>query len=472
MAFDELLDKEKYKLEVSLLSAADYRKKDIGESFWGNTAFCYNFLPNDEDFFRYWIKDPKDSITSPLFIIRDSHDEYPFLSPMVSSKDCIFRPVINVSKALLTCLKYERSEDGRVKFGFYPNNSATSFSDKKIIEKLQKYKRNSFFRDRKIKKESPLKSVPFDNNVYKFKNDYYIEIGNKFYHIAPIEWEIDEKNYRLICKKGLIAGLKFEEKDLNFKTFSDSPMYKYLNTLFIDDLLRFENIDYEIEKISIPKEKITSATEVAEEKTKRKKISIGSDLELIDEIEYNLSLLKEINPDKYRELSDKYNNCKNNNSDVTVLAMLSGEISAVLLFDKKKYDVFNYMDKEKNKCLNNFIKGINNDISFEKLDKIFDVFLTEQKSYDVKTKGDFISNLAFLYFVEAYEQRHTLTIAMLENTHFEFFMKGMLLWIKYFINQGDIECNYFLNSSTDINLKNMIDIIQNIDLKKHKLHKK
>ena len=462
--FNELSNKEneeikEYNIEFTLLSADEYEEKNrIGRL--KESAFS-RFLDSNDDYFWFWTIDKNADNNKEVIVARCDNNGYVTKKCSEDKDYFIFKPVINASKEFIELLKskglYQDAKLDCVTFGYYPQSG-----NNRIAKKIFRFNKNSLFRDRSIEEIGSLGSIDKRNSIYKVDGSYYVYVDGHAFLIEPVYWVIDYRNNRLISRTGLVTGIVFKEFIEEYDSFIDSPMYRYLNDRFAKDLLKFEDIKCTIKK--------RNPLKTEEKRGEKKPLSMANDLQLMSEIEYNLSLLKEINKNKYEELNDKYKECKNDNcSNVAILAKLSGQIIAEVSSSRKQIDVFSFFDNEKDSCLENFMKGKNNNITFDKLDKIFKIFLEKQKDYDANTKIKLLNDIGLLYFIEAYEKRDILTIEMLENTYFAFHIKSIILWIKYYIEKGNMECSYYLNSATEITIGDMIDIIKNIDIKNNKL---
>ena len=156
-------------------------------------------------------------------------------------------------------------------------------------------------------------------------------------------------------------------------------------------------------------------------------------------------------------------------TDITALGYLNGKILADLsLLKERPIDLIEYLQNIKDEYLNNFIN--NNDektkLDLKKIDKIYELFLNKQNNYNIQDKLSIIKNLGLIYFLEVYENKDNITLEDLENSYFKYNINQMIIWIKEFMEQGIINCSYFLSLRDEINEKVMLDMIRSIEFKK------
>ena len=81
------------------------------------------------------------------------------------------------------------------------------------------------------------------SNGVTYKNGDYVWV-----EVSPVKWLIDEKTQTLISKYGLLSGIRFLDKNHEYKgDFSRTEMYEYLNKYMIKDLFQSVN---SIQKVS------------------------------------------------------------------------------------------------------------------------------------------------------------------------------------------------------------------------------
>ena len=156
-----------------------------------------------------------------------------------------------------------------VEFGEYPQNAANSRMQN-ILESeynrgMNKTGRSYTFDSVKYNDyDTGFKPVTYEE--YKYQGKKYIRIkaksdfyGNKFklsngacyrngdyvwVEVAPVKWLIDDENKQLISKYGLVSGIRFLDRKINYKgDFDRTEMKEYLDKYMVKDL--FQSVDFE-----------------------------------------------------------------------------------------------------------------------------------------------------------------------------------------------------------------------------------
>ena len=243
-----------------------------------------------------------------------------------------------------------------------------------------------------------------------------------------------------------------------FKTgiFKEKRKLKYLeflNNLFNTNIFK-ENFKLEEkeEKKEVIREKQSSGTLIMED------------------IEYLLSSLKINNNELYMFYRNKYEELlKESNLNYQMLAIFLGELEASLLFKKEGIEdimvFFNDLKKEYLfNCLNQESKKT--DLTFEKINKMNELFLKIKDKYSLVNQRKVIKDLAFLYIMEVYENKDTITLEELENSYFKDNLKSIIICLKGLSEIGLINLNYSFDLVEDLNCGLVLDIIKNIKFNK------
>lgn len=150
----------------------------------------------------------------------------------------------------------------------YTSKALTDFLKINLLEELNEY--YSFPSLTKLVTTHPYTSIIETHPVYQYKSnkytfskiqlnklDYtrkpmmyggYTNESNNYYiawlKVSPILWEVDYEHNTLICKCRLLSGIPYDRfKPLcPSKDFSDTTMYKFLNTTFLRDIT--QNMDF------------------------------------------------------------------------------------------------------------------------------------------------------------------------------------------------------------------------------------
>lgn len=191
---------------------------------------------------------------------------------------------------------------------------------------------------------------------------------------------------------------------------------------------------------------------------------------IMEDIEYLLSNLKSNNNDLYMFYRNRYEELlKESNLSYQMLAIFLGELEASLLFKKegiedimvffndlKKEYLFNYLNQESKKT----------DLTFEKINKMNELFLKIKDKYSLVNQRKVIKDLAFLYIMEVYENKDTITLEELENSYFKDNLKSIIICLKGLSEIGLIKLNYSFDLVEELNCGLVLDIIRNIKFNK------
>ena len=407
---------------------------------------------------------------------------------LLTRRNLGIRPILKLSDSLYEQIiqKGKYNEDGilEVEFGSYPQEVVT----KKEISKLNKLKKiiiknrsskhliktgNTYTFDSIRGYKPEFSFFPKTYKEYEYNEERYINIKTTLrnaykayngltYHdgdsvwikVCPVIWFVDEEEKILIAKNTLLSGIR--GKDLVKKNYLE----KYMK----HDLFQSEKLTFEKKEIV---EKVKTEEPKKESLLQHK---VSNELLLMTEIDYNLSKLKDINKDLYTKLKELYDNYKINNiSDITTLASLNAKILAELVMNKERLvDLIEYLNYMKNEYMDNFINqnSIKTQLNLEKLDKIYELFLNKQNDFNVQDKIEVLKNLGLIYFLEVYENKDNITLEELENSCFKYHIKTIIVWIRDLVEQGIINCSYFLSLRDKINEKVMLDMIRSIEFKK------
>lgn len=253
---------------------------------------------------------------------------------------------------------------------------------------------------------------------------------------------------------------------------------KYLN-MFDKGLLKskkkkdFLKILKTLYNKNIFKELFKVKEEVKKEKVIRVSKSVGTNI--MENIEYLLLGLKNNNQELYIKYKEKYESLLSNpNLNYQVLAMFEGEIEASLLFGMNGvHEILAYLTNLKKEYLDNFFnnKKEKTDLTFEKINKINELFLKVKDKYNLLNQREVLKDLAFLYLMEVYENKDNINIEELEDTYFADNLKNIVICIKSLQEIGLIECNYLIDLVSELSCNIVFDMIKCVKFNKVKQEK-
>lgn len=206
-----------------------------------------------------------------------------------------------------------------------------------------------------------------------------------------------------------------------------------------------------------------------EEKVVKQKQNLETTM--MENIEYLLQKLSSIDMDLYSEYLNQYN-CILSSSDFTYmnLASLEGELEFHLMMGKTNAeDIIKYLENLKIEYLEEFLndKKMSKDLSIKDIDHLEDIVLKTKDKYSLVTQRKVLKDLAFLYFLEVYQNKDFLNESDFSNSYFVDNLKTILIIIKSLINLGIIKNNVSIEMNDELSLKNVLDIISRIEFNKN-----
>lgn len=311
---------------------------------------------------------------------------------------------------------------------------------------------------------------------------YNIRSENFDYDIK-ITKEVGEYRFNLIIKPSIklsslekcenfIVGHKIADlNDFNYY------MNKFKRRKFLKKGANKIVEEYKKEIIILSQSNVFKDDFSLEEKEERKKVvKISQCIEttLMEDIEYGLIRLKEINKELYVEYKNKYEMLLTKDIIREELALLLGEIEYLYIFKKRNIEsILDFINNLKEEYLNNFINNTGNktDTDLKKLDKISELFLRIKDKFNLLDQRKVLRNIAFLYLMEVYENKDIISIEELENSYFSSNLKSIIIWINTLIEEDIIECDYLVSLRDDLNVEIVFDCIKNIRFKNKKFKK-
>ncbi|MBR3661034.1 MAG: hypothetical protein IKN63_03920 [Bacilli bacterium] len=209
--------------------------------------------------------------------------------------------------------------------------------------------------------------------------------------------------------------------------------------------------------------------EEKKEKIKVAKEKQSNETSLMEDIDYSLMKLKNINQDLYLEYMKKYESLLDGNFNLATLSLFAGELEFYLIFKKREVeDILETLNNLKKEYFDNLLnhEDSKTDLDIKKLDKINELFLKIKDRYSYKNQREVLRNLALLYLMETYENIDSIDIEELEHSYFAMHLKTIVIWINLFTQENIIECSYLTSLREDLNVEIVLDMIKNIEFKK------
>ena len=265
-----------------------------------------------------------------------------------ATKEYGIRPVIPLSFFPTDILK---GHNGSLCYGYYPNSILDEDAQREVSHSFFHETYNYygtikihgndyhvieiFDKSNKYKKYIDLLEVP---NKVSRKGFCYAKIGaNKFMwaELEPIKWFIYEDFGIAVTQESLMAGIKFNDT-FDYDSFEDTNLYKWLNTEFINTLMRFEdkklilpkkqNEEINVEEMTKEEYSMFSFDNLVNKENNRKK-ELGIDLDSINEFKKKIKNVSEEEAEQLgKELFNRVfkNSYKDDNYDDVLKLIMDG----------------------------------------------------------------------------------------------------------------------------------------------------
>ena len=190
-----------------------------------------------------------------------------------SSYTLLIAPVLKFEKPLKEIFKNTQKDDkGRdiVYFSKYPietvgneEKANVAVEGKETDKEIHYiYNRRDGISDDKLSRyfvvsynnEEYIKATSIVTPGYFLSNQEPIFYNNNYYiKLKPVKWLCDYENNRLVCLDGLIAGIRYNNKNVEIP-FKESTVYNFLKNSLLPDLMQF---------VEVPKlEEVKNETEI------------------------------------------------------------------------------------------------------------------------------------------------------------------------------------------------------------------
>lgn len=198
--------------------------------------------------------------------------------------------------------------------------------------------------------------------------------------------------------------------------------------------------------------------------------------EVMENIEYLLSVLRDSNPELYNKYNTEYQKLLNSNESLTLspislssLITLESSIELSMNLNKRNAsNIIEYLDNLISKYLSNFLTGNDKttDITLQELDNINETFLKSQVNYNIQTQRLILRKLSFAFLLEVKENIDSITEEYLANSYFSQNIKSIFTVIKSLMFENVISVNIPIDFVNDLTISNILNIIRNIQFNK------
>lgn len=215
--------------------------------------------------------------------------------------------------------------------------------------------------------------------------------------------------------------------------------------------------------------------EIVERKEKTiERVKQSSETIIMENIEYLLTILEGLDKDLFIKYNDRYNSLINGDDNLlkleslntTNLLLLQNEIELELEFKKRNVNNLNdYINSYRIEYLNNLNDGVSTKITIKDLDRIYELFIKIKNNYSINNQREFIKNISFLYLMELYENRDSISIDELNNSYCTDIIRSILINLIALIDIEVFENNMELELNNDVNVEMLFNIINSLKIK-------
>ena len=393
----------------------------LGNSYCGNFEFDYNSVNND----------------------KIMNQDYRIISKYIEN---------NISTIRKTGLKITSMEINSIlkRILYYQETEFCNYCLDIIYEKFEDIHGNYYGKELLTGCIFPIYNEKKETITYylsQFKQAFDLEIIKK-YKISSIdkcESIIEEE--QVADNNEVIAYIHQFDKGINKrkkkKQFTDK----------ITELFNKNVFNEEIKLKEKEKKEITKQTQ-----------SVGT--QVMENIEYLLTKLSEIDINKYNEYKAKYElMLLGENIVIEQLAPLEGEIEFYLMFNKKGINnIKDYLEQLKIEYLENNLNknNTNTSVTLDDIDKIEELFLKSKNDYSLPSQRKILKDIAFIYLMEAHENIDNISIERLRESYFSTNLKSIIIIIKSLRDLEIIENDLIIDLNDNITLEHILDIIKRI----------
>ena len=287
--------------------------------------------------------------------------------------------------------------------------------------------------------------------------------------------------YRHPNYEKIYSVMMFEE--VADKNDLDEYLNKY-DRMFFGEYKKQKRIDrivYESNKNVLSEE--VEVTEISRNrKTKTERQSQNTLTISMENIEYMISRLESINPERSKYYSEEYERAlnsvdimQNKRVSETSIISLEARLEFELMFTKgENTSLTEKLDELKKEYLSHFIEKTQEktSITLDDLDKLMELFLKTKDSYSILEQRKILRNFATIYTLEVKENIKEIDSNRLKDSYFNDLKKSIILSIKSLIQTGLFKGNIQFELSIDESIENILELIRSLEIEKHKKNQK
>ena len=238
---------------------------------------------------------------------------------------------------------------------------------------------------------------------------------------------------------------------------------------------RIDKITYESNKNVLCEE--VEVTEISKRKKEKPQRQSQNTLTIsMENIEYMISRLESINPERSKYYSEEYERAlnsvdimQNKRVSETSIISLEARLEFELMFTKgENTSLTEKLDELKKEYLSHFIEKTQEktSISLDDLDKLMELFLKTKDSYSILEQRKILRNFATIYTLEVKENIKEIDSNRLKDSYFNDLKKSIILSIKSLIQTGLFKGNIQFELSTDESIENILELIRSLEIEK------
>ena len=284
-----------------------------------------------------------------------------------------------------------------------------------------------------------------------------------------------DAEYRHPNYEKIYSVMMFEE--VADKNDLDEYLNKY-DRMFFGEYKKQKRIDrivYESNKNVLSEE--VEVTEISRNrKTKTERQSQNTLTISMENIEYMISRLESINPERSKYYSEEYERAlnsvdimQNKRVSETSIISLEARLEFELMFTKgENTSLTEKLDELKKEYLSHFIEKTQEktSITLDDLDKLMELFLKTKDSYSILEQRKILRNFATIYTLEVKENIKEIDSNRLKDSYFNDLKKSIILSIKSLIQTGLFKSNIQFELSTDESIENILELIRSLEIEK------
>ena len=238
---------------------------------------------------------------------------------------------------------------------------------------------------------------------------------------------------------------------------------------------RIDKITYESNKNVLCEE--VEVTEISKRKKEKPQRQSQNTLTIsMENIDYMISRLESINPERSKYYGEEYERALNSvdimqNKTVSESALISLEarLEFELMFTKgENTTLVEKLEELKKEYLSHFVskEQEKTSISLDDLDKLMELFLKTKDSYSILEQRKILRNFATIYALEVKENENEIDPNRLKDSYFNDLKKSIILSIKSLIQTGLFKGNIQFELSTDESIENILELIRSLEIEK------